>query len=38
MKEIIKKNKIKTLLKLFEKANVKKLVSEKFFKKIKINQ
>jgi len=38
MKEIIKKNEIKSLLKLFEKANVKKLVSEKFCKKIKINQ
>ena len=38
MKEIIKKNEIKILLKSFEKANDKELVSEKFCKKIKINQ
>ena len=38
MKEIIKKNEINNLLKSFEKAIVRKLVSENFCKKIKINQ
>tara|TARA_B100001939_G_scaffold123280_1_gene106886 strand:- start:3 stop:119 length:117 start_codon:yes stop_codon:yes gene_type:complete len=38
MKEIIKKNEINNLLKSFEKAIIRKLVSEKFCKNIKINQ
>tara|TARA_Y100001935_G_scaffold225094_1_gene201959 strand:- start:418 stop:534 length:117 start_codon:yes stop_codon:yes gene_type:complete len=38
MKEIIKKNEIKNLLKSFEKAIIKESVSEKFFKNIEINQ